>query len=494
MLSLSSCDRQGTVHIDTDFVYRIVPDKHAYSVLKVFSILKKNCVDGVVETEICMNAKTRASLGEMGSSSLILKHKKISYISYPHEWCALMLQDAAKFHISLSQRLFGLELYLKDAHPWNILFENGQPIFIDFTSIVSKNSLFEEDYLKSNTVNFIVDKKVLLIDLHKEIYVRMFVPYFINPLIAYSFCEREFVKKLIEDTTLNASSTTIGFRNFLPKISLKFKSILQLFYLFKIYLKMKKIVTLLTINKNLSFFYKSLEKLIHSIDISIDNSPYSHYYSLKSESYVWDYNENWVLKQKSVFKALIDPQIGSVLDIACNTGWYAVLAAKLGKKVVAFDIDECCVEILYKKVKAENLNILPLVIDFMCLTKDRYSIYDGKTVLINAECRLKSDSVLALGIIHHLVLGLGLSFDLFVDALIKLTNKKMIIEFVNPDDMMIRNEPEFFKSYFKDKSVINSYSLDNLIFLIKNRGFDVRVEPSHPQSRSILVCNKVIRN
>ena len=88
-----------------------------------------------------------------------------------------------------------------------------------------------------------------------------------------------------------------------------------------------------------------------------------------------------------------------------------MMAEKINKSVIAFDIDEGCIEHLYKHVKDNKSDVLPLVMNFTELTKDRFSIHDGNTVIMSAESRFKSDSVIVLGIIHHLVLGLGLSLN-----------------------------------------------------------------------------------
>ena len=61
--------------------------------------------------------------------------------------------------------------------------------------------------------------------------------------------------------------------------------------------------------------------------------------------------------RKAVYQTLNVPEISTIFDVACNTGWYSVLAVKLGKHVVAFDIDEACVDALYNQVKTERLDI-----------------------------------------------------------------------------------------------------------------------------------------
>ena len=71
--------------------------------------------------------------------SMILKHHRIPFISYPQEWCAAMLKDAALNIINLTIELAGRNLTLKDAHPWNVLFDACKPVYVDATSIAPQN-------------------------------------------------------------------------------------------------------------------------------------------------------------------------------------------------------------------------------------------------------------------------------------------------------------------------------------------------------------------
>ena len=67
---------------------------------------------------------------------LVLEHERNPFVSYPHEWSASMLKDAALLHIDLFGRLGSHGLILEDWHPYNILFNGPKPIFVDFCSII----------------------------------------------------------------------------------------------------------------------------------------------------------------------------------------------------------------------------------------------------------------------------------------------------------------------------------------------------------------------
>ncbi len=402
----------------------------------------------------------------------------------------MMLQDAAIFHLKLFEKLRHKGISLKDAHPWNILFDKGKPIFVDFTSLVTNKSLFAEDYLESNMKynNEVVSKRLAMVVY--EIFMRMYKPYFINPLLFYACGERNQVLHRIEETTLNSSTSTISVRECMPKLQIRCSLFKKVVEVYQGPVGESRAFAKLRSTFDLAHFYADMRKLVQSLEVASGGSAYASYYQDKGEDQDFVYSASWNAKQKSVHDALNSPNIHSVLDIACNTGWFSLMAERLGKSVVAFDVEEGCIEVLYKHVRALNLDILPLVMDFTLLTKDRYSIYDGNKVLINAAHRFCADSVLALGIIHHLVLGIGLNFDKILDSLCVLCKKQLIVEYVSLQDEMILKESSFFSEYHKNKSVIVGYDLDTLIDSIKNRGFDVKTYPSHPETRKILVCSR----
>lgn len=490
LTKMSSCDAQASVCIAGGAVFRLVDRSHADSVLSVIKSINSAGIEGIVQTEVCADGEV-AGIIDAAPDALVLKHKKIAHISYPHEWCAPMLKDAALFHLDLSKQLYGQGLFLKDAHPWNILFERGRPVFVDFTSIVSKESLFAEEYLESNKLSGGENHEARLARVFKEIFDRMYLPYFINPLRAYAFGQRSLVRKAIENTTLNSSTSTISIRKCLPTLRLRLSTITKTVGLLRSCIKMNKVLRRLNENRDVAGFYQDVHEFVTNLKVAIGASAYSAYYKLKGEDHDWAYSEEWNAKQKSVYNALNTPGVDTVLDVACNTGWFAVMAAKMGKQVVAFDIDEACVETLYSQVKNEQLDVLPLVMNFTELTTDRFSIHDGGKVLINATDRLRSDSVIALGIIHHLTLGLGLTFEEVLNRLLPLCEKQLVIEFVDATDAMIQNEPSFFPAYFRNKELFTGYELGKFIGLCEERGFEVWCEKSHPDTRTIVVCRKL---
>ncbi|MBU0689938.1 MAG: class I SAM-dependent methyltransferase [Gammaproteobacteria bacterium] len=484
---MASCDAMATVYISHDAVYRVIDSASQKSVEEMLEVIRQLGEGSIVHTEVCSEIDVPDGIDD---SLFVLKHKKVMFISYPHEWCAAMLKDAALCQTALSKSLLRHGLFLKDAHPWNILFEKGRPIFVDFTSIVTREQLFSEEYLRANQCYAGATDDIRLAQVLKEIAERMYLPYFFNPLCAYAFGHRPYVANEIERSTLNASRSKFSIRSCLPVFRLRPSAIISSIKWLIARLRFSSSIRLLEKSARPERFFQRVEDITQGLEVQTSGSAYSNYYQLKGEDQSWDFSQDWNGKQKAVYEALNTPKITTVLDVACNTGWYSILAAKLGKQVVAFDIDEACIEALYGRVKAENLNILPLVMNFSQLSVRRDSIYDGKTILIDSSDRLSCDSLMALGIFHHLTLGAGMSFEKVLEHLISLCKHQMIIEFVDAEDAMIKNEPEFFPAYFKNKELLADYSVRRLVALCEERGFRVRQESSHPATRSILICER----
>lgn len=451
------------IFYDEKLFYRVVDAEHAAFFLTMLGTLKHNIKEKLVKTTLfdgqCSFPKQ--------THQAVLTHEKISYITYPHEWCALMLKEAALFHLKLQMDLLDNHLYLKDAHPWNILYENGKFVFVDIPSIVD-NSDWHHFY---------------------QIMHGMFKPYFFLPLCGYAYGKREWIKKRMESTTLNAATDTINYRNCFPYKQLSFKNMLNLFKLITRLFKFDKILRKKT---DISHTLKELYALIDNIPVEKENSDYKSYYIQKNELSDFMLNDAWNEKQRSIYQILLNTKISSVLDIACNTGWYSILAAKQGKKVVALDIDEACIEELYSQVKKHGLDIVPLHCALNLLTKDKYSIQSGKRVLINFEERIKCDVVLALGILHHLVLGEGSSFDEVFTLLSNLSNSQVVIEFVDRNDDKVKEEPSFFKAFSKDSKKFEFYTLENFLEISKKYFGRCQILPSNPDTRKIIIFDAKI--
>jgi SAM-dependent methyltransferase len=475
-------DTGGEVFLSNNRVFRGIYPGKSDLYRKVLHICKTHDLFqfGIVSTRE-LNSNPHPEL----PYDLVLEHEHIPFISYPHEWPGSMLKDAAIFHINLYAELGKRGLTIKDWHPYNILFKGVVPIFVDFSSIVPMGNLQNEAYLTPprippafrhlwNTTS----------SYFFEMYRRMCEPYFLLPLYMMHAGQHTKAHISILETYLNVAKP----KDVRSLVGRKYK-------LFDILNKL----ALIQPGSGKSWFLKLLRLEIETLSVS--RRGYLDYYASKGEDFGFSPSPNWNNKQKVVYDAVKCFQPKTVLDIGSNTGWFSVLAARLGCQVVAMDIDDACVDAVYRRAKQEKLPILPLVANLANLTPDiapptfknepSLSLIGGDAPLITAaNKRLKCEMVLALAIIHHLVLGSGLRFERVVELLSALTEKLLVIEFVAREDELIMADPAFFPSYNGNPQEFSWYTLENFIIQLKSVFRSVNIKPSHPDSRTIIVCEK----
>jgi len=446
--------------------------KEIFKAYKIWNLNKK----GIVETKLLDDGN--------------LQHKKL-IVSYPYEWTANMFKDAVLFHLKMFSEAGKAGLTLKDALPNNIVFDCTTPVFIDFLSIVFPNKLKNEKWL--NTERF-KDPRVAIVD-------TMLLPYIIFPFLSMYSGEYGVARELLSIRSCNTGGKTPEWDDlFSPKIKQEIIKKGKYIRLFTLVEKLR--LYRLLLRQNLIGFDKFTAKLVRMVsdsDVTPPRSAYSLYYNRKKEETSFRSPSKFLPKQKTVYDIIKIKKPKNVLDIGANTGWYSVLASRLGSEVIAIEDDESCVDILYKRAKKNRLNILPLKISFGELTKKIYGVEDNNPVYKNRGFknnplyrsgieRFKSELVLVLGLAHHLVLGQGYSIDKMFKILSQLTQSTLVLEFVDLTDEKIVNEPSFFKNINKFNH--SNYSLDRFLEIGKKHFANVVICDSYPQTRKILVFNK----
>jgi SAM-dependent methyltransferase len=191
----------------------------------------------------------------------------------------------------------------------------------------------------------------------------------------------------------------------------------------------------------------------------------------------------------------------SVLDLGSNTGWFAMLAAKLGSRVVAVDLDEASIDRLFSDARRENADILPLVANLVRplpalsarVFDDEPSlsrIGDGAPVISPPDERLKCEMVMALAIVHHLALGQSHPFDEIARILGRLATKYLCVEFVDLNDQMITSDRAFFPAYNAAPDTFTWYSKQNFMSALGFQFDRIEEVPSHPETRTLLLCSR----
>jgi hypothetical protein len=378
----------------------------------------------------------------------VLSHKSVPFISYPQEWCAAMLKDAALTIINLAIELAGEDLTLKDAHPWNLLFDDCNPVFVDLTSIIpftgdSPWPAYDE------FCHFCLYPLILMAHGHERI-ARTLLP-------EYGGVQREEMLALARGSLRPQSILSRLMRNGLkPVQSLWNKDARG---------AKARLLFLNRIRKDIEAISLPAYEPDRTEDGGGSGSPLTSHYV-------------WAEQQNILRRTISELNPGSVLDISGNKGSCARLATSAISRVVSFDTDQASVTQLYYEAREKGSHILPLVIDFM---KPTPSVGYSNHYLMAATDRLKCEMVLALTLVRRAVFEHFLTFDLIVEGLALFSTRWLIVDFAPYEDLSSTKERA---------NGFSNYTLDNFMEALKKRFRSVSVIASAPESHVLLICEK----
>lgn len=116
----------------------------------------------------------------------------------------------------------------------------------------------------------------------------------------------------------------------------------------------------------------------------------------------------------------------SALDLGCNQGKYSFLASESGSIVTGVDGNEWCMNSFFARSKASRGIVTAAVVDLIDPPPARGW---GAGWAVALSVRLESECVLALGILHHLLLGMHLSHRDVRHLFGSLATRILLVEF-----------------------------------------------------------------
>ncbi|HSY36675.1 MAG TPA: class I SAM-dependent methyltransferase [Acidobacteriaceae bacterium] len=127
-----------------------------------------------------------------------------------------------------------------------------------------------------------------------------------------------------------------------------------------------------------------------------------------------------------------------VLDIGANTGVFSALAAEQGAQVVALERDAAAAESLYRMTCNSKLSIQTIHADLARPTPAAgWENHETSSLLHRLEA--KSDLVLMLAVIHHLILMEQIPISAILELAYKLTSQTLVLEWVPVSDPMYQS-------------------------------------------------------
>ena len=345
--------------------------------------------------------------------------EQLSFISYPYEWCFDQLKDAALLTLSVLRTSLDKGMILKDATPFNIQFLNGKPLFIDTLSF----DRYDE------TLPWIA--------------YRQFCETFLFPLYLEHYLKIDCIKLLsnyIHGIPVDVTAKLLPWKS-------KWNLGVRLHVLLQNNVRIRN-----TTNKTQSTFSKQkLLNLITHLESIIRNLS-SGYPPISTWSNYYDetiLGKEYLNQKEAILKKFLGSiSYKSVIDLGANDGHFSRLLANENKMVLAVDSDSRCINNLYQSIKGEKLtNILPLIIDF---SNPSPAIGFNNTERSSFDQRAKSDLVLALALIHHLVIGKNIPLTELAAHFASMA-PQLIIEFVPKEDekvkQLLSGRADIFSTY-----------------------------------------------
>ena len=147
------------------------------------------------------------------------------------------------------------------------------------------------------------------------------------------------------------------------------------------------------------------------------------------------YSADAASSKEDVVRAMLESSGGTtVWDLGANTGRFSRIAASLGARVVAWDIDPAATENHYRMLQRDGATTtLPLLGDMAqpspslgWALEERLSMFE----------RADADVVMALALVHHLAIGRNIPLGHIASTFAALA-PELIIEFIPRGDPMV---------------------------------------------------------
>jgi 2-polyprenyl-3-methyl-5-hydroxy-6-metoxy-1,4-benzoquinol methylase len=341
---------------------------------------------------------------------IVLEHQLIEVVTYPREWSFNMLKDSAKLVLDINETAQKYGFKTIDCHPYNVLFNNSRPIYVDFGS-----------FKKTDIVDFV------LAPYHE------FMKSYYYPLKIWSLIGPYFGRSSVARTA--ASLPINGYiKIFYPFVRRIDGSLIDKFFQFLHCLKTIKYRDLSKLNKNklkkLLTFISNLDLIYYIISRSAKikylKKKISKIIPLSEKSYWSHYNikniEN-VSRFSEIKKRLLQLNVKTVLEVGGNKGYFSKMISRYNfERIICTDFDAAAIDAGYQDAQKENACINWAVLN-------PFGSEDDFSEISTIE-RLRSEVVIALALTHHIILTESFSIAKTLRTLSMYTSNYIMVEFM----------------------------------------------------------------
>jgi hypothetical protein len=394
---------------------------------------------GLIRKLVAMGLLVDSEISSESSEEyeLLVRHRKLPFISYPNEWPAPMLKDAALLFLDLLIELTPHGLTLKDGHPWNILFDGPRPVYVDLTSIIQS---------ESNTGPALDE----------------FSRFCLYPLFVMANGHERIARCLISEYEGVLRSEAMALS--------RVRSIPTRFVLNRLKGKASRILSSLLPKihqdeSNSLSFLRSLRKDVESLEIP-------------TEPVGWTLEEGSETNRNGrLSKLLSRVNPSSVLAVGNVAASETYCIANGRRRVVSLETNSLKAARLYNNARTNDLPILSLVMDFV---KPTPSIGYSNHYSIAANERLKCDLVYAPSLVDALVRKNYLRFEIIAEGLSLFSKRWLLVGFPRPDSNWSRDTRIGF----------SWYTFDNFVDSLKKYFRTIESVSPDGESTVLLLCEK----
>ncbi|MEO7579244.1 MAG: class I SAM-dependent methyltransferase [Massilia sp.] len=408
-------DPAGFVYEEFGRVYRAVAPAE---VAQLRTLLESSWYQALVEEGTIPRATwiTAGPPGFADAGSFVwLEHEVLAFPCYPHEITALQLYDAAALTLRLARTALAHGWQLKDGSAWNVLFNNGKPVFCDILSF--------EPASVSGIWNAYAQ----------------FCRHFVIPLLLYRELRFEPAKLflLYRDGVPPEKAGPM-----LSGLSALRRPALETVTLPRFFVKQGRAALTHQAPTHqsspalaqflLERTFKRLQRHIEAVkpDTRHMRSVWRNYETSRDHYVDADID----VKHAFIASALEASPGASVLDLGCNAGEFSKLAAAMGNRVVAVDFDDGALSLLYAALRQHPADITPVLLDIGRPTPAvGWMNREIRSFLDRAQG--KFEVVMALGLMHHLLVTERVSLEQILQMFLALGAPTLVIEWIEPQDL-----------------------------------------------------------
>lgn len=342
------------------------------------------------------------------NGSVVLKTRKIRFVSYPYEWTFNQWKDAALLTIKIQYHALKFGMTLKDATAFNIVFDGNKPLFIDLSSFEIFKPGQPWQAFKQFSENFYLP--VLL------------VKYF-------NTTGNDIYLNNINGIPLNK-----GMQLLPAKAYFNFNTVLFLAMPGKIRNQLKEKQTK---KSSKIFTIKSSLNLAGQLFSNISKLSQSKQQTKWNDYYDKNIDAAYLKEKENILKQWVDKNFTkkTLLDFGCNTGHFSKLLAAGVEKILAFDEDARSVDEFYDHCKKNNINNISCFTANLCQPTPATGWNNMERQALPE--RFRGELGLALALTHHLAISNHIQFTMMADLFANSCNE-LIIEFVPKDDAKVQ--------------------------------------------------------